>query len=63
MSKINKYQLTENYVIVTQFYKLYTNTTIANFNRPVFSVFFIKAKARFDIEHNFTEALYSSTVT
>ena len=39
MSKTNKYQLTENTLQLQSVAKLYTNTTITNFTRPVFNVF------------------------
>ena len=39
MSETNKYQLTENILQLQNVTKLYTNTTITNFTRPVFNVF------------------------
>ena len=39
MSKTIKYQLTDKTLQLQNFRKLYTNTTITNFTRPVFNVF------------------------
>ena len=39
MSKTNKFQLIENILQLQNVAKLFTNTTIANFTRPVFNVF------------------------
>ena len=40
ISKTNKYQLTEAILQLQNVTNLYTNTTVTNFTRPIFDVFY-----------------------